>query len=241
MIALEASSIQLKNVPAIINNLISAENAYSSALATYESSTLTSLKDAKTMQANIEALIQANEHLLKTLMAAEVELPSTLLFSYKSRDFSAIQTAGSYKITWNEQVEFYERRETGNVSGGNIERTFVNELCRKYGAAKVSHKSELHDLNSTLAENGSELPNTLAKTLRIRTAWERAEEKAQIRNLVIERKQHVIDTGNSMGFESHITEMEVEGEQEVIISLERFIDEQPKNATKSGMDLGFKF
>jgi len=241
VIALEGDSILLMNVPVTIHNLISAEKAYASALETYETSTLTSLEDTKTMQANIEALIQASDTLHKTLVTAEERLPSTLEFTNQGRKFSANRAAGSYKITWTESVELYDGRETGNVRGGSIERTFMNALCRRYEAAKASHMSELSNLHESLAQNDSELPSTLAKTLRIRNAWERAEEQAQLRNLIVERQQHVIDTGDSMGFTSHLTEMEVDGEQEVIISLERFIDEQPANTTKSGIDLGFKF
>lgn len=241
VIALEGDSIQLMNVPATIDNLMSAEKIYASALETYESSTLASLEDTKTMQTNIEALIQASDTLHKTLVIAEEGLPSTLEFTHQGKVFSANRTAGSYKITWTESVELYDGRQTGNVKGGSMERTFVNALCGRYEAAKTRHILELSNLHASLAENDSELPNTLAKTLRIRNAWERAEEQAQLRNLIAERQQHVIETGDSMGFTSHLTEMEVEGEQEVIISLERFIDEQPKNATKSGMDLGFKF
>jgi len=78
--ALTTSSIQLTNVPVEVHNLIHAEQSYAEALAAYEQSSLTSLDDVKTMQANIESLIAANDTLHKALVTAENKLPETLRF-----------------------------------------------------------------------------------------------------------------------------------------------------------------
>ena len=78
--ALTTSSIQLTNVPVEVHNLIHAEQSYAEALAAYEQSSLTSLDDVKTMQANIEALIAANETLHEALITAENKLPETVEF-----------------------------------------------------------------------------------------------------------------------------------------------------------------
>ena len=73
--ALTTSSIQLTNVPVEVHNLIHAEQSYAEALAAYEQSSLTSLDDAKTMQANIEALIAANDTLHEALYHGGKQAP----------------------------------------------------------------------------------------------------------------------------------------------------------------------
>ena len=126
--ALTTSSIQLTNVPVEVHNLIHAEQSYAEALAAYEQSSLTSLDDVKTMQANIEALIAANETLHEALITAENKLPETLNFKNNGVSYTAKRAAGSYRITWTEEVQTYNRRETGKTRGGEDSRAFVNPL-----------------------------------------------------------------------------------------------------------------
>jgi len=90
-----------------------------------------------------------------------------------------------------------------------------------------------------MAELNSELPTALDQAIRVRTAWERAEEAKRVKNLVNERKDHVLSKGQAMGFTSRVSEMEVEGEQEIIISMERFVSPSSSKGKKGGSRFGF--
>ena len=170
--ALTTSSIQLTNVPVEVQSLIHAEQSYAEALAAYEQSSLTSLDDVKTMQANIEALIAANETLHEALITAENKLPETLNFKNNGVSYSAKRAAGSYRITWTEEVQTYNGRETGQTRGGEDSRAFVNQLCRSYETAQTRHNNERSRLQKAMAELNSELPTALDQAIRVRTAWE---------------------------------------------------------------------
>ena len=237
--ALTSSSIKLNKVPVEVQTLIHAEEAYASALAAYENSSLTSLQDVTVMQENIETLIAANNTLHEALQKAEANLPATLSFTNQGVTYTATRTAGSYRVTWTEEVQTYNGRETGQVRGGQSERTFVNKLCRTYESAQKRHANERTRLQKAMAELKSELPEALDRAIRVRTAWERAEEAKRVKNLVNERKEHVLSTGEAMGFKSRVSEMEVEGQQEIIISMERFVSPTLGKATKSGSRFGF--
>ena len=229
MEALRNTSIQLQNVPQSIHSLEYQEEEYRAALEAYKSSTLNSLQDVTEMQARIEALMRANDLLHKALKNVENEAPASLKFNHNGVPFTAVRAAGSYKLTWTERVEFYDGVETGNVEGGNRERDFVYSLCRAYEGAQTRHMQEMAELESLMAEMNSELPDALAQAIRVRTAWERAEEVKRTRQLVKSRQEHVIETGHEMGFTSHVTEVEVEDEEEIIISLERFVETKSKS------------
>lgn len=233
MEALRNSSIQLHNAIGSIHNLEYQEEEYRSALEAYQSSTLNSLEDVTAMQASIEALMRANDLLHIALKNVENESPASLQFTHNGTEFNAVRAAGSYKITWTEDVELYDGRETGNVKGGNKERDFVYSLCRAYEGAKSRHLKEMAELESSMAEMNSELPDALAQAIRVRTAWERAEEVKRVKQLVASRQEHVIETGQGMGFTSHVSEIDVEDEEEIIISLERFVE--TKSGSKGGM------
>jgi hypothetical protein len=229
MEALRNTSIQLQNVPQSIHSLEYQEEEYRAALEAYKSSTLNSLQDVTKMQASIEALMRANDLLHKALKNVESEAPDSLKFTHNGTTFTAVRAAGSYKLTWTEQVELYDGRETGKVKGGDKERDFVYSLCRAYEGAQTRHMQEMAELESLMAEMNSELPDALAQAIRVRTAWERAEEVKRTRQLVKSRQEHVIETGHEMGFTSHVTEVEVEDEEEIIISLERFVETKSKS------------
>jgi len=237
--ALTTSSIQLTNVPVEVHNLIHAEQSYAEALTDYEQSSLTSLDDVKTMQANIEALIAANETLHEALKTAESKLPKTLNFQNQGVSYTANRAAGSYKLTWTEEVQTYNGRETGQTRGGEDSRSFVNQLCRSYETAQTRHNNERSRLQKAMAELNAELPTALDQAIRVRTAWERAEEAKRVKNLVNERKDHVLSKGQAMGFTSRVSEMEVEGEQEIIISMERFVSPSSGKGKKGGSRFGF--
>lgn len=230
MEALRNTSIQLQNVPQSIHSLEYQEEEYRAALEAYKSSTLNSLQDVTEMQARIEALMQANDLLHKALKNVENEAPASLKFTHNGTTFTAVRAAGSYKLTWTEEVQkTYGGGETGNVRGGNKERDFVHSLCRAYEGAQTRHMQEMAELESSMAEMNSELPDALAQAIRVRTAWERAEEVRRTKQLVKSRQEHVIETGHEMGFTSHVTEVEVEDEEEIIISLERFVETKSKS------------
>jgi hypothetical protein len=229
MEALRNTSIQLQNVPQSIHSLEYQEEEYRAALEAYKSSTLNSLQDVTKMQASIEALMRANDLLHKALKNVESEAPDSLKFTHNGTTFTAVRAAGSYKLTWTEQVELYDGRETGKVKGGDKERDFVYSLCRAYEGAQTRHTREMAELEASMAEMNSELPDALAQAIRVRTAWERAEEVKRTRQLVKSRQEHVIETAHGMGFRSHVTEVEVEEEEEIIISLERFVETKSKS------------
>lgn len=222
--ALTTSSIQLTNVPVEVHSLIHAEQSYAEALDAYERSSLTSLEDVKLMQTNIESLIAANETLHEALIKAEQNLPNSLNFTQQGVSYTAKRAAGSYRITWTEEVQKYDgdHRETGLVRGGDGAREFVHTLCRAYEGAQLRHQNERNRLKTAMAELRSELPDALDQAIRVRTAWERAEEAKRVKNLVNERKEHVLSRGESMGFTSHVTEIDVDEEQRIIVSMERF-------------------
>jgi hypothetical protein len=163
------------------------------------------------------------------LKNVESEAPDSLKFTHNGTTFTAVRAAGSYKLTWTEQVELYDGRETGKVKGGDKERDFVYSLCRAYEDAQARHTREMAELEASMAEMNSELPDALAQAIRVRTAWERAEEVKRTRQLVKSRQEHVIETAHGMGFRSHVTEVEVEEEEEIIISLERFVETKSKS------------
>ena len=108
MEALRNTSIQLQNVPQSIHSLEYQEEEYRAALEAYKSSTLNSLQDVTEMQARIEALMRANDLLHKALKNVENEAPASLKFTHNGTPFTAVRAAGSYKLTWTEQVEFYD-------------------------------------------------------------------------------------------------------------------------------------
>jgi putative IMPACT (imprinted ancient) family translation regulator len=228
MEALRNTSIQLQNVPQSIHSLEYQEEEYRAALDAYKSSTLNSLQDVTAMQASIEALMRANDLLHKALKNVENDAPASLMFTHNGTPFTAVRAAGSYKVTWTEEVQKYDGRETGQVRGGNI-GDFVYSLCRAYEGAQTRHMQEMAELESSMAEMNSELPDALAQAIRVRTAWERAEEVRRTKQLVKSRQEHVIETGHEMGFTSHVTEVEVEDEEEIIISLERFVETKSKS------------
>ena len=116
----------------------------------------------------------------------------------------------------------------------------ANDCTRKgkdgIGSAFSPHGFELKEmaeLESSMADMNSELPDALAQAIRVRTAWERAEEVKRVKQLVASRQEHVIETGQEMGFTSHVSEIDVEDEEEIIISLERFVE--TKSGSKGGM------
>ena len=84
-----------------------------------------------------------------------------------------------------------------------------------------------------MAELNSELPDALDQAIRVRTAWERAEEAKRVKNLVNERKTTSSREGEAMGFTSRVSEMEVDEEQRIIVSMERFAPSSSENPTKA--------
>ena len=66
------------------------------------------------MQANIEALIAANETLHEALITAENKLPETLNFKNNGVSYTAKRAAGSYS-TWTEEVQKYNGRNGTNT------------------------------------------------------------------------------------------------------------------------------
>lgn len=234
--ALSDSSIQLSNVPTEISELILAEKQYKSKLEAYKEATMVSLKEVEQFQQKIEALTQANQNLHDALTLAERNAPQSLTFHHNGITYTADKVVGSYKISWMEEIQKYDGRETGVKRGGVTTEAFVHQLCRTYENAMSRHADELRSLQSSMMEIESELPEVLAKAIHVRTAWERREERKRVDNLVKKRIEEVASNGESMGFTHQITELENQEETEIIISMERFVSTNPSGVGTNNPD-----
>ena len=217
--ALSNSSIQLKNVPSEIRDLIRAEEQYKVALESYQDATLLTLEDVKKFEESIGIIVKANEQLHNSLLVAEQNPPSVLEFQHSGVTYLAEKIVGSYKISWTEEVEKYDGRETGKKKENKKTESFVNNLCRTYEFSKSKHASELKTLQDSMAEIGAEIPDVLAQAMRIRRAWERSDEKKRVDNLVAERTKEVISNANSLGFTHHTTDLNDIDEPEIIVTM----------------------